>query len=129
MKRSSLLNTLSTNILGIQHDRPLLVAVDGRDAAGRTTLAKELAEKLREQGAQVIELSIDGFHNPRELYRKGSDSSEGYYRDSFNLEALKNQLLDPPSKQGICVIGHVFLIMLWIRWLIPLYNKLSPPAS
>lgn len=96
MKRSELLEILVENILGIQHDRPLLVAIDGRDAAGKTVLAKELADKLRSVGADVIESSIDWFHNPSAVrYRKGRESPEGFYMDSFNIAALKILLLDP----------------------------------
>lgn len=96
VKRSELLETLAKNILCIKHDRPLLVAIDGRDAAGKSTLAKELAAKLRECSAAVIESSIDGFHNPRLIrYKRGRDSPEGYYMDSFNYAALKLLLLDP----------------------------------
>ena len=84
------------NILTLKHNRPLLVTVDGIDAAGKTMLAGELADKLRGSGAQVIEASIDGFHNPRATrYKRGADSPEGYYRDSFNIAALKMLLLDP----------------------------------
>ncbi len=84
------------NILAIKHNRPLLMAIDGIDAAGKTALAKELAEKLRERGAHVIESSVDGFHNPRAIrYKRGADSPEGYYLDSFNIAALKVLLLDP----------------------------------
>ena len=96
MKRSELLETLIENILCIKHDRPLLVAIDGRDAAGKSMLAKELAAKLRKSGATVIEASIDGFHNPRLMrYKRGRDSPEGYYMDGFNYAALKLLLLDP----------------------------------
>ena len=96
MRRSELLETLTENILAIKHDRPLLVAVDGIDAAGKTVLAGELADKLKDIGASVIESSIDGFHNPRVTrYKRGAESPEGYYRDSFNLAALKMLLLDP----------------------------------
>ena len=84
------------NILTLKKDRPLLVAVDGLDASGKTVLAGELTDKLRGIGAQVIDASIDGFHNPRATrYKRGADSPEGYYRDSFNLAALKMLLLDP----------------------------------
>lgn len=95
MKRSELLELLVANILGIEHNRPLLVAVDEIDTAGKTILAGELADTLRESGANVIEASIDGFHNPRVIrYKRGADSAEGYYRDSFNIAALKILLLD-----------------------------------
>ena len=90
------METLLEIILLIQHNRPLLVAIDGVDAAGKTTLANELAEKLKEMGADVIESSIDAFHNPRVIrYKQGRDSAEGYYFDSFNLAALKLLLLNP----------------------------------
>jgi uridine kinase len=96
MKRSELLELLATNILGIQHKRPILVAIDGYDAAGKSVLAKELAEKLRGLGLNVIEASTDGFHNPRVIrYKRGEESPEGYYYDSFNYAALKVMLLDP----------------------------------
>jgi uridine kinase len=82
--------------LTIELHRPVLVAVDGLDAAGKTTLASELSTSLRQEGSYVIEASIDGFHNPRDIrYKRGRDDPEGYYRDSFDLEALKKHLLVP----------------------------------
>lgn len=96
MNRSDLLELLVSQILVIEHERPLLVAIDGVDAAGKTTLAAELSKKLRELGLNIIEASIDGFHNPRVIrYKQGAESPEGYYNDSFNLAALQVLLLDP----------------------------------
>lgn len=96
MQRSELIQQLAENILAIELERPILVAVDGRDAAGKTILASELAAKLREEGLEVIEASIDGFHNPREArYKRGRDDPEGYYRDSFDMQSLKKNLLVP----------------------------------
>jgi len=47
-------------------------------------------------GREVVRASIDSFHRPRgERYRRGLDSSEGYYRDSHDLKALKDRLLTP----------------------------------
>ena len=95
MKRIELLELLTANILGIKHERPLLVAIDGYDAAGKSVLAKELGEKLSGMGVNIIEASADGFHNPRVIrYKKGEESPEGYYYDSFNYAALKVMLLD-----------------------------------
>jgi uridine kinase len=49
----------------------------------------------------VIRASIDGFHNPRSVrYRLGTSSPEGYFRDSFNYEALTNGLLRPLGPGG-----------------------------
>lgn len=77
------------------------MAVDGVDAAGKTTLADELAEMLRPSGREILRASIDSFHNPREIrYRQGPDSAAGYYEDSFDLPALRRDLLDPLGPGG-----------------------------
>lgn len=83
---------------------PVRVAIDGVDAAGKTTLADELAHIFTQRGRTVVRASIDGFHQPRAArYRRGVDSPEGYYEDSFNYAALRVALLLPlgPGGSGI----------------------------
>ena len=80
---------------------PVRFAVDGPDAAGKTTLADELAAGLRARERHVIRASIDGFHRPRtERYRQGPESPLGYYQDSFDYQLLRNELLDPLGDGG-----------------------------
>lgn len=68
----------------------------GIDASGKTTLANELASKLKGSDRPIIRASIDGFHNPKSVrYAKGKNSPEGYYFDSFNYKAMTESLLDP----------------------------------
>jgi uridine kinase len=44
---------------------------------------------------------VDGFHQPRALrYRRGRDSPEGYYLDSYDYRLLRSRLLDPLSPGG-----------------------------
>jgi uridine kinase len=70
-----------------------LVAVDGPDAAGKTTFADLVAAALT---VPVVRASVDGFHNPARVRRQRGDlSPEGYYRDSFDYTALAQELLDP----------------------------------
>lgn len=96
MKRSDLLNLIAERVLREHGDQPYIVAIDGIDAAGKSVLAGELAEALRDRGIPVSEASIDGYHNPRAVRMvRGRDSPEGFYRDSFNLGSLKKNLLDP----------------------------------
>ncbi len=109
MKRVELLETLAGVLLALRPGRPLLlqrplrVAVDGVDAAGKTSLADELAAVITPH-RPVIRASIDRFHNPREVrYRLGPDSPEGYYADSFDLPALR-RLLDPLGPGGSRII-------------------------
>jgi len=77
------------------------VAIDGVDAAGKTMLADELAVPIVERGRTVIRAAVDGFHNPRPArYRRGADSPEGYYRDSFDYAAILRDLLIPLGPEG-----------------------------
>jgi len=100
MKRPELLELLGGLLLEREPPHPLRVAIDGPDGAGKTTLADELAELLAGK-RPVIRAGIDGFHNPRELrYRRGPDSPEGYFLDSFDYEALRALLLDPLGPGG-----------------------------
>lgn len=77
------------------------VAIDGVDAAGKTTLADELVAPIEKLGRPVIRASVDGFHRPRrERYRRGRDSPEGYYHDSFDYESLREELLEQLGPGG-----------------------------
>jgi uridine kinase len=86
-------------------DRPLRIGIDGVDAAGKTTLAEELALVLATKKCPVLRASIDGFHRPRpQRLRRGEASPAGFYLDSFDYPALRRELLDPlgPGGSGVC---------------------------
>ncbi len=101
MKRFELLEVLANRIVAIQLPHPILVAIDGIDAAGKTTLADELVAAIQNRGRHVIRASIDGFHRPRaERYKRGADSPEGYYHDSFDYPAIRSALLLPLGPGG-----------------------------
>lgn len=77
------------------------VGIDGVDGAGKTTFADRLAQVLEAIGVTVIRAGIDGFHQPKAArYARGIDSPEGFYRDSYDLAALKRELLDPLAPGG-----------------------------
>jgi uridine kinase len=101
MIRTHLLEQLAERIVSLDFPHPVRVAIDGIDAAGKTTLANELAPLIEARGRRVIRASIDGFHRPRaERYRRGADSPEGYYYDSFDYPALRAALLNPLGPGG-----------------------------
>ena len=101
MTRQELLEALAARIVAVPAEHPLRVAVDGIDAAGKTTLADELVAPLRARGRPVIRASLDGFHRPRaRRYRRGATSPEGYYLDSFDMDALREALLLPLGPGG-----------------------------
>jgi uridine kinase len=77
------------------------VGVDGVDGAGKSIFADALAVTLGLHGEEVIRASVDDFHHPRRIrYRRGRDSPEGFYLDSFDLEQLRRRLLDPLGPGG-----------------------------
>ncbi|MEV6813086.1 uridylate kinase [Micromonospora sp. NPDC051296] len=81
-------------------DHTLRVCADGPDAAGKTTLADDLAVHLS-RFRPVIRLSIDRFHRPEAVRRRrGSLSPEGFYRDSFDHDVIVEAVLRPLGPGG-----------------------------
>ncbi|MFN3865651.1 MAG: uridine kinase [Demequina sp.] len=84
---------------------PVLIAIDGPDASGKTTLRKELGAELRCRGRDVVEVSMDDFHHPREhRYRQGRTSPRGFWEDSFDHEAFIDKVLSPLAPGGDRVV-------------------------
>jgi uridine kinase len=99
--RQQVLDELARQISALRLPHPTRVAIDGVDAAGKTTLADELAGVVTRLGRPVVRASIDGFHNPQATRRRrGSLSPEGYFYDSFNYDALTESLLQPLGPGG-----------------------------
>ena len=99
--RGDLLGRLAETVGSAATTHPLRVAVDGPPAAGKTTLADELAVVLRAQGREVIRATIEGFLFPRaQRYRRGEYSHEGCYFDSHDHHAMRRDLLDPLGPEG-----------------------------
>ena len=75
--RAAILEELATKLSCVSLGRPVRVAIDGRTASGKTTLADEIASLIRGKGCPVIRTSIDGFHRPKaERYARGRHSAE-----------------------------------------------------
>jgi uridine kinase len=101
--RLALLEHLADLIAARQQPHPIRVAIDGVDAAGKTTLADELAALLAARGRPVIRACIDGFGRSRaDRYRRGELSAEGYWLDAFDYPALRADLLEPLGPGGTC---------------------------
>jgi uridine kinase len=99
--RADLLDQLVGAIESVTIPHPLRVAVDGPPAAGKTTLADELALLLRSRGREVIRTSTESFQLPRaQRYRRGEFSPEANYHDSFDYDTLRRVLLDPLGPDG-----------------------------
>ncbi|MET8464950.1 uridylate kinase [Micromonospora zamorensis] len=99
--REEVLGRLAEAVGSVTVAHPTRVAVDGPPAAGKTTLADELAVVLRAQGRDVIRATIDDFLFPRaQRYPRGEYSAEGCYFDTHDHGALNRVLLDPLGPNG-----------------------------
>lgn len=100
-EQTKVFEQLAKHITSIKRLHPIRVAIDGIDASGKTTFADKLASYIKTLHRPVIRASIDGFHRPRvERYRRGETSPIGYYEDSFDYKALKDDLLVPLATSG-----------------------------
>jgi uridine kinase len=99
--RADLLNRLAGLIVAAERLHSVRVAVDGRSAAGKTTLADELVQPIERHRRTVIRASVDDFHRPAaERYRRGRYSAESFYFDAFDYPAVRTRLLLPLGPDG-----------------------------
>ena len=100
--RQRVLGGLAARILALRLDHPARVGIDGHSAAGKTTLADELAAALRGPTARpVLRVSLDRFKRQvdrRTQYPPGSP--ESYYFEMFDIEAIRDELLVPLGPGG-----------------------------
>jgi uridine kinase len=98
--RAQVLGRLVELIDGLGRGR-LRIAIDGLTAAGKTSLGHELAVGLARRGRPVLRASLDDFKRPwREADRYDRRTAEGYYRNAFDLHAVRQLLLDPAAGSG-----------------------------
>ncbi|MEV4758578.1 uridylate kinase [Micromonospora sp. NPDC049559] len=99
--REEMLDRLAEAVGSVTVTHPTRVAIDGPPAAGKTTLADELAAVLRTRGRDVIRATIDDFLFPRaRRYPRGEYSAEGCYFDAHDYDTLNRVLLDPLGPSG-----------------------------
>jgi uridine kinase len=97
-----MIEQLAARIAGVAAPHPLRVAIDGRSAAGKTTLADALAERLRDRTRRVvIRAELDHFMKmveDRNAYPY--DSPESYYLDAWDYPLIRERLLRPLGPGG-----------------------------
>jgi len=99
--REVVLGLVADAVATLPAGRARRIGVDGVDGAGKTVFADELAAVLEGRGHAVIRASVDGFHHPAAVrHRRGRDSPEGYFRDSYDYKTLTRVLLDPLLPAG-----------------------------
>jgi uridine kinase len=105
------------------------VAVDGPDAAGKTTFADALAVALTPPARRV---RGDDFQNPVEVRHRGGDRSpEGYYRDTVDVARLDAELRRSVAPGAVLVVDGVFLLQpaLASHWTLSVYLHVPPEVT
>lgn len=72
-----------------------IIGVDGIDNSGKSVFARSLSEYLKARGYGSKVISIDDFHNPRKIRRKGKNPVDAYYENAFDTERLIGEILEP----------------------------------
>lgn len=99
--RAAAVGRLAELIVATERPHPVRVAVDGLVGAGKTLLANDLAPAIRVRARPCIRATLGGFHRPAaDRHAKGRSSPEGYYRDAFDLDAVRRMLLEPLGPRG-----------------------------
>ncbi|MCI2958992.1 uridine kinase [Agromyces atrinae] len=102
--RSDLLLAVADELLQHHPRGRVAVAIDGIDARRTTRFADELAIVIASSGRPVVRASHEGFHRPpAERYARGEDSAIGYYRESFDEERLRAELVEPFRRGDVFV--------------------------
>ncbi|NJO84548.1 MAG: uridine kinase [Blastochloris sp.] len=97
-----MLDQLIEVITSLNTEQPTLVAIDGRSAAGKTTLADELAMRVNMMGRLALRSSIDDFHPPGHKYRSRERryTPQTYYAEGYDYAAFRQLLLEPLHPGG-----------------------------
>ena len=101
---------LINKIKQAKKSKPIIVAFDGVDASGKTTLADAIALSMKKQKIfEPIRVQIDRFHNSMEIRtKKGDLSSEGFFYDSFNLSAIFENIINPIKNGSESIVSGIY---------------------
>ena len=96
--RDRVLAELAAAVPAPRGDDCVRVGVDGPDGAGKTMFADALAAAL---GRPSVRISLDDFHHVRAIrHRRGRDSPEGFWRDSYDYPRFRTDVLEPLGPGG-----------------------------
>lgn len=101
-QQQSVYDQLVDVILLTKSTSPYIVAINGKDASGKTIFADKFADYLKTKtDRQIIRISVDDFMNERKIRRTPSSSEgESCYLYTFNFDAFKQYVLKPLSPSG-----------------------------
>jgi uridine kinase len=95
--------------MDVRREHPVRVAIDGPDAAGKTTVGDALAAALRARGRSVVQVHGDDFHRSRAIRHRRAGEPGSRYHDAIDHDALLRDVLTPLGPAG----SRRYLPSLW----------------
>lgn len=106
--RQLVLVDLLSLLLSVRPRERAIVAIDGVDGVGKSHLVRELLSLAPHvSGREVLAVSIDGFHRPRDERHAGGRTAQSFYRCSYNYAAFESAVLSP-FRRGLEIRPAVF---------------------
>ena len=92
---------------------PLLVAINGIDGVGKTTLSDMLAKHFREQEQPVIQISFDNFAKFRDKENGNPhvhqhSAASWYYKNAWDYDGLHQNVIKPIKAGSLEIIPALF---------------------
>gem|GEM_PF-5239062 len=96
---AEVLQKVGNELLAFRREGRKIIAIDGPDCSGKTTLSRDLCKVLmKKHTIQVVH--YDDYANTYQYRtRKGEFSVEGFLIDFFDEQALINSVLEPHKKK------------------------------
>ncbi len=98
VNRLNIFSEIEDDFKELREEKIKVIGVNGIDNSGKTTFTNQLSHYLKSRGYGTEVVSIDDFHNPKEVRRNGENPLEAYYNNAFDYEKMIDKILEPISK-------------------------------
>jgi uridine kinase len=92
---ASVISAIVQKLKALEPDRALLVGVSGIDGSGKSFIAFQLADQLRELGHNVAAISADDWLNLPSVCINRQNPAEHFYEYALRLDEMFGQLVLP----------------------------------
>lgn len=110
MTEQEIFNIIQKKIIEIQEAKlqVVRVGINGVEGTGKTVFCEKLTKYLIDNGQNAIQITIDGYHNPKEIrYKQGRNSAIGYYEDAYNENAFVDYVLKSSQEEQPFYVAQI----------------------
>lgn len=80
----------------------MLVGISGIDGSGKSYIAKQLLERLRQKDLNAISISVDGWLNLPHIRFNAADPASHFYQHAIRFDEMFHELVLPLSDSRAC---------------------------